>query len=436
MRKFCVLPCLLLAAALLAQTPAPQPKADEYTQEPYVVELVSTVARFEKDGTGRREQTMRVAIKTDLGVEQWGQLVFGYNSGNEKLEIPYVRVRKADGAVVTAGADAIQDLTPSVTRDAPMYTDYREKHVTVPALRPGDMLEYSIVTATHTALAAGQFWWDYDFEDRAIVLDEQVEVNVPKDKLFTLKTQPGFDPQISEAAGRKIFRWKSSHLKRKTDEELEKEARKRAKPPEPPDVRLSTFKSWEEVGAWYRGLERDRIVPNEAIRAKALELTKGKTTELDKIEALYDFVSRDFRYVSLSFGVGRYQPHAAADIIANQYGDCKDKHTLLAALLEAVGIKAYPALMNSMRPVEPELPSPGQFNHVITMVPLAKEDVWLDATPGVAPFRMLYFTLRGKHALVVPRLGAAALRETPAVVPVPNRYVMEIDAQISELGKL
>ncbi|MGE5724509.1 MAG: DUF3857 domain-containing protein, partial [Acidobacteriota bacterium] len=226
MRKFCVLPCLLLAAALLAQTPAPQPKADEYTQEPYVVELVSTVARFEKDGTGRREQTMRVAIKTDLGVEQWGQLVFGYNSGNEKLEVPYVRVRKADGAVVTAGADAIQDLTPSVTRDAPMYTDYREKHVTVPALRPGDMLEYSIVTATHTALAAGQFWWDYDFEDRAIVLDEQVEVNVPKDRQFTLKTQPGYDPKISEENGRKIYRWQSSHLKRKTDEELRAEAKK------------------------------------------------------------------------------------------------------------------------------------------------------------------------------------------------------------------
>jgi tetratricopeptide (TPR) repeat protein/transglutaminase-like putative cysteine protease len=435
MRKICALLCVLLAAICAAAQQPTSPKPD-YAQEPFVVEQVSTVARFEKDGTGRRDVKMRIQVKTALGVEQWGQLVFGYNSSNEKQEIPYVRVRKADGSVVTAGPDAVQDLTPNVTRDAPMYTDYREKHVTVPSLRPGDTLEYNVVTTTHTALAPGQFWWDYDFEDRAIVLDERVEINVPKDKLFTLRTQPGFDPKIADEGDRRIYRWTSSHLKRKSEDELEKEARKRPKPPEPPDIRLTTFKSWEEVGAWYRGLERDHIVPNDAIRAKAEELTRGKSTDLEKVEALYNFVSKDFRYVSLSFGLGRYQPHPAAEIFANQYGDCKDKHTLLASLLDAVGIKAYPALMNSSRPVEPELPSPGQFDHVITMVPLGSADVWLDATPEVAPFRMLYFALRGKHTLVVPRQGAAGLRDTPAIVPVPNQYVMEIDGKVSELGKL
>ncbi len=219
MRKIHALFCLLLTAACVAaqQPTAPAASAD-YSQEPFVVEQLATAALFETDGTGRRETRLRVLVKTDLGVEQWGQLVLGYNSGNEKLEIPYVRVRKADGSVVTAGPEAVQDLTPSITRDAPMYTDYREKHVTVPALRPGDTLEYSVVTTTHTSLAPGQFWWEYDFVDRAIVLDEQVELNVPKDKPFTLKTRPGFDPKITEEGDRKIYRWKSSHLTRKTDE--------------------------------------------------------------------------------------------------------------------------------------------------------------------------------------------------------------------------
>ena len=71
------------------------------------------------------------------------------------------------------------------------------------------------------------------------------------------------------------------------------------------------------------------------IRAKAAELTKGKSYDLDKIQALYDYVATNFRYISLSFGVGRYQPHSAADVLHNQYGDCKDKHTLLASLLVA-----------------------------------------------------------------------------------------------------
>ncbi len=101
MRKIYVLLYFaLVAACLAAQTSTPvtkppvvNPKPADYAQEPFVVEQVSTAARFEKDGTGRREVKLRVQVKTDLGVEQWGQLVFGYNSGNEKLEIPYVRVR-------------------------------------------------------------------------------------------------------------------------------------------------------------------------------------------------------------------------------------------------------------------------------------------------------------------------------------------------------
>ena len=41
--------------------------------------------------------------------------------------------------------------------------------------------------------------------------------------------------------------------------------------------------------------------------------------------ALYNYVAQNIRYVSLSFGLGRFQPHSAADVFKNQYGDCKDK---------------------------------------------------------------------------------------------------------------
>ena len=79
----------------------------------------------------------------------------GYNSANERVEIPYVRVLKEDGTVVKAGDDAVQDLSAPIEREAPVYTDYRQKHITVPGLRPGEVLEYDMVTVIHTPLAAG-----------------------------------------------------------------------------------------------------------------------------------------------------------------------------------------------------------------------------------------------------------------------------------------
>jgi hypothetical protein len=74
-------------------------------------------------------------------------------------------------------------------------------------------------------------------------------------------------------------------------------------------------------------------------------------------------------------------------VLHNQYGDCKDKHTLLASLLEAEGLHADSVLINSSRKLDPDVPSPSQFDHVITMLPMdsAKEEVWMDTTSEVAP---------------------------------------------------
>src|SRR3984957_19429937 len=130
----------------------------DYSKEASIVEKYELRWRFENDGTGRREQTGRVHVKSDAGVQRWGQLRLGYNSANETIEITYVRVLKQDGSVVTAGGAAVQEVTGQIQRAAPVYSDYREKHVTVPGLRAGDTLEWQSVAIIHTPFAPGQFW--------------------------------------------------------------------------------------------------------------------------------------------------------------------------------------------------------------------------------------------------------------------------------------
>jgi tetratricopeptide (TPR) repeat protein len=409
----------------------------DHSQESYVVEKLRTSFRFENDGTGRREIYARIKVQSEAGVEQWGQLVMGYNSANERVEIPYVRVLKLDGSTMTAPAESVQDLSIPLQKEAPVYTDYRQKHITVPGLRPGEELEYDFVTITHTPLAAGQFWMEHDFAKTGTVLDEQLEVDVPKDRSIKLKTKPGNDPKITEENGRRIYRWTSSHIdedeKDKDDKKKEKKANKE---PDAPAVQMTTFASWEQMGRWYAGLEKDRRQPTSEIRARAAALTKGKTTDLEKIQALYDYVGPNFRYISLSFGVGRFQPHSAADVLHNEYGDCKDKHTLLASLLEASGYHASSVLINSSRKLDPDIPSPSQFDHVFTMLPLAKEEIWMDSTTEVAPFRLLSAVLRKKQALIIPENGTPHLEETPADPPMVNRQVSELDGKVNDFGKL
>src|SRR6185295_20143080 len=76
----------------------------DYSQEAIVIEDLRTSYRFERDGTGQRDVTFRGKVQSEAGVERLGQLVIGYSAANEKLDMDYVRVRKADGSIVNAAA--------------------------------------------------------------------------------------------------------------------------------------------------------------------------------------------------------------------------------------------------------------------------------------------------------------------------------------------
>ena len=205
-----------------AQSPAAANQKPDYSHEAVVIEQLNTAYRFERDGTGQRDLHMRVKVQSDAGVERFGQLVFPYSSANEKLDMDFVRVRKADGTVVNAAATDVQDLSAPVAREAPIYTDLRHKHITVPGLRPGDVLEYHLVWTVHTALAPNHFWVEHDFvKDGVIVLNDELVVNIPAGGKVKLKTEAGFEPAIKEQDGRRIYSWKHANLKPDSDKEEE-----------------------------------------------------------------------------------------------------------------------------------------------------------------------------------------------------------------------
>jgi tetratricopeptide (TPR) repeat protein len=414
----------------------------DYSQEAMVLEQLRREYRFENDGTGYNAVTARFRVQTQAGVQQLGQLIFGYNSANEKLEVVYLRVRKPDGTVVNASADNFQDVPSQIEREAPSYTDYRERHVTVAALRPGDILEYQIKTQIFSPLIPKHFWFEHSFNKDIISLDEQFEVNFPKNREVKLKTKAGFTPKSEEQGDRKIYRWTSNYLKRQSDEELKKKRKRQAREDYVPDIQLTTFHDWNELGSWYASLQRTQMEAPPAVRDKVAELTRNLKTDEEKITAIYDFVAQEYRYVSLSFGVGRYQPHTAQDIFANKYGDCKDKHTLFSTMMKAAGYSVQPVLVGSARKLDPEVPSPSQFDHVISLIKRPAVDgkpedgMWADTTTEIAPFGLLSYAIRNKKALLASLDGTSKLVETPPNPPFQSTQVFTLEGSVSDLGKL
>lgn len=411
------------------------PAKGDYSQEATVIEELSTKIAFDNDGKLAHEQIGRVRVQTDAGVQQWGVLKFPFQSATQTVEIDYVRVRKPDGSIQITPPDNVQDLDAEITRAAPFYSDLREKHVAVKGLGKGDILEYEARWHPIKPLVPGQFWYQYNFHHDGIVLSERIEVRVPVGRLVKVKG-PQATQTITTDAEARIYSWTFSRLQStKEPGSDEKKATDAARGRLPsPDVQISSFQSWDEVGRWYWDLQRDRVEPSAAIRAKAAELTQGMTDDAAKLRALYNFVSTKYRYIGIAFGIGRYQPHTADDVLGNNYGDCKDKHTLLASLLQASGITLYPALISSAWKLDPDVPSPGQFDHIIGYLPRGKEAVWLDTTPEVAPLGYLVTPLRDKQALVMSGAKPAQLIATPLDPPFASSQAFKIEGKLSETG--
>lgn len=436
-----LLSCSLSALAFLvtsfqstAQSSVPAPSADKYAGEAFVIERGDSVYSFNADGTGYRQRTVVVKIQSEAALQELGVLTVPFAGASEHVEFHYARVRRPDGTVTETPVSGAIEQQAEVTREAPFYSDLKAEQLPVKDLHVGDTLEWEARVVRTKAEAPNEFWGNDSFvTEGAVVREESIELHVPATKAVTVWTNPalGITPQESTSGSEHVYRWQYAALKPTVGPEAEAEKAAQKKhmltPAEEldsergklPSLAWTTFSNWATVGDWYRGQLGDRSVPDADVKAKVAELTAGKTTEEDKVRAVYEYVSTQIRYIGVDFGVGRYQPHTASDVLNNQYGDCKDKAVLLSAMLTALGEPSDAALIGAGVRFNPAVPSPGAFNHVITHLKLGGQDVWLDSTEEIAPYRMMYAGLRDKEALIVPPSGAATLARTPAAAPFP-----------------
>ena len=419
-------------------TPSPSPAktsaAAARAEEPYVIELLQNKVVFEADGKGYRDLMLRASIKSESAVREFGLLPYPFAAAFESLDIIYVRVRKPDGSVVETPPSDIQEVDSAVSREAPMYTDQREKHIAIKSLSAGDVLEVHVRWTIHDPVAPGHFWFDHNFFHDGICRKEILEIDVPSDLSVKLRSSAP-QPSVRDDGARRLYTFENVSLKNREESKIPAwERYYRGLPP--PDVQISSFSSWKEVGDWFEGLAKPKAAVTPEIRSKAEELVKGKATDEEKIRALYGFVSSRFRYIGIDLGLSRYTPHPAAEVLVNRYGDCKDKHTLFMALLQAVGIPSYAVLISSSFRLDATFPSPSLFDHVMTAIPEGESLLFLDTTPEVAPFGFLLRTLRDRQALVVLPSGGTRLATTPVNPPIANYEVWRIDSSIDRKGTL
>ena len=196
----------------------------------------------------------------------------------------------------------------------------------------------------------------------------------------------------------------------------------------PPPGQDPGFQTWHDMGKWYLGVARGRAQATPQIKQKVAELTASEPTKWGKIKAIANFVQSDIRYVAIELGVGSYQPHPAADVFGGRYGDCKDKATLLSAMLGEIGVNSYYVIINATRgAITESTPANLGFNHVILAIQWTPEPgdaalpallsrpglgkiLFFDPTDEFTPLGRLSGALQANYGLLVAPDGGELVK--------------------------
>jgi transglutaminase-like putative cysteine protease/cytochrome c-type biogenesis protein CcmH/NrfG len=368
---------------------------------------------------------------SEQGARHFSSQSIQYSPDSQRLTVLHARIYKADGRTVEAidqGDSRVSDASEA------MYYDSRSREVDFPGLEKGDVIEldYSLSPTTTVNPYGNYFGNLVVFRTELPEKLKRYVLITPSDRTFNIVEERMPSPAaVTEHDGQRIYRWDVIDAAA-----LPNENRGPAVTEIAPYVHVSTFASWEELGHWYANLIRPQFKTDAALRDVAARLTVGKTSDLDKINAIYQFVLRNTRYVALEFGIYSYKPYPVTETYARRFGDCKDKASLMIALLRQAGIDADFVLLRTqhMGAIDPRAVSVALFDHAIVYLP--KWDLWLDGTADFFSLRELPTQDRGAMALVVAVDGSAQLRRVPMARPQDNYTRRTVHAVVTPSGNI
>jgi hypothetical protein len=303
---------------------------------------------------------------------------------------------------------------------AELVSDVKAKVLQIPASDPGNIIGY-----------------EYEEEEQPYALQDlwHFQERVPvREAHYTLQLPPGWEYKATFLNATELkptqlgnqVQWSVSDVKAlKKEEEMPPWSGVAAQMivsyfPAGAAVSGKTFADWRQMGSWYSELTRGRADSSAEIKQKVTALTANIPAPLDKMHEIARFVQKDVRYVAIELGIGGWQPHPSQEVFSHRYGDCKDKATLLSAMLREIGIDSYYVVINTERgSVSPEVQAHlGAFDHAILAIklPPGMEDpslyatlrhpklgtfLFFDPTNEVTPFGQIGGYLQANYGLLV-----------------------------------
>ena len=389
--------------------------------------------------TGQSRYTTHQVVKifTERGIQRYGDIAIPYQPAAQNIGVNIARTIAVDGTVLQPPNEAFNDVTPPGLLSQNLYSDAMWKVISMVGLAPGVCIEYQVTL--EDKVPGGETWitGGYNFQATEATLETSFVLQMPES--WPIQWQVANDPRpqdpdiLHTENDTVIYIWKYGETPALTLEGGMPHVNDIV-----PRLRYSSIKDWDSVYTWYKDLAKGRYTPDADIAAKVQQLIDNLMTEDAKIRAIYHFVATNIRYVGIELGQSAYQPSPATEVFQMQYGDCKDKTTLLISMLDLAGIKAYPVLL-SVAPyerIDTTLPSLSQFNHMVTAIPTSPDTyIWLDPTSTTCSYGDIPYNTQGRTGFLISDTHGEFV-ETPVYPPESNRLVSTTELTLDNDGSV
>lgn len=377
------------------------------------------------DRTAVVERVVDITPQDETGVRMVAQQLEVYSTSLHHLDILEAWTQRPDGEQIDVLPDAIQDVDMHTGLEG-VYSDQKKRVVLFPNVEPGSHLHFKSRLNAHTSVFPGQFLFETYLAPDVVYRDFTVELTHDEGVQVHFETRGFADDSQTRPDGTVTMHRYRFH--RDSPQPYETTAVSAAD--FSPYLIVTTIDSIETLGGLYAERAEAAELPTPEIGALANAITAGIDDPLEQARALYEWVSREIRYVGVYLGDATVVPNRASDVYRNRYGDCKDHNTLLVSLLNAKGIDAQGALINSGDSYSlPSVGGMGTSNHVITYLP--QWDLFLDSTNALAPFGVLPDNETDKPAVLV---RDRKLARTPRQSPSNSKVKSEVNLRIRDDG--
>jgi len=399
-----------------------------------IVLIDSGTYRIFSDSTSILDIHFAVKILNDRGKRRFAEMELPYDSTDEVVEIIYARtIKPEEKKVIPVGRKHIRDVSKYL--NFPLYSNARVKIISFPEVEEGSVLEYrarykisKLIDDRFTVFTFSvQGNFPYMKQYFEIIFPESLNIDYKDYRRGYLEKDLSLKPEVKKEGKNFKYIWKIDYIPEIIKEEN--------MPPlaEIVDyVRISNFKTWENIYEWWKKLYEEKIETDENIRKKVKDLIKGVKKEREKAERIYSWVCENIRYVAVEYGEAGFRPHTASEIFLNKYGDCKDQAILLISMLRYAGIKAYPVLIGTVGtyPLDENFPSL-YFNHAIALCEVEEEEVFLDPTGETVSFGDLPSGDQGRKVLVF-KDDNFEIKETPLIEPEFNKVFKKMEIVVKK----